>query len=150
MTSADTSGVRRCHFFAVPAMTGCQGSASGVAASGEQVVGQPGLGAVDERGDLVGLEDQRGAPGVGGLAQRDPAAGQFLGLQAVAAVGAAPGLGPAVASEVGCGHAVTDVHDQISLRMVVRMPVVASAGAAWAQIRSRALPYSPASSGLSM
>src|SRR5450755_4732630 len=150
MTSADTSGVRRCHFFAVPAMTGCQGSASGVAASGEQVVGQPGLGAVDERGDLVGLEDERGAVGVGGLAQRDPAAGQFLGLQAVAPVGAAPGLGPVVVAEFGRGHPVMDVHGQISFRMVVRMPVVSSGGAAWALIRSRTLLYSPASSGLSM
>src|SRR5689334_18338901 len=78
------------------------------ARSGEQVVGQAGLGALDERPDLAGLQDEGGAAGVGGLAEGDPAAGELLGFQAGAAV-VAPGLAPALAAEVGGGHAVTDV-----------------------------------------
>ena len=76
--------------------------------------------------------------------------GSFLASRQSPPLEPLQGLAQPSAAEVGCGHAVTDVHGQISLRMVVRMRVVASAGAAWAQIRSRALPYSPASSGLSM
>src|ERR1039457_6214082 len=109
--------------------------------SGEEVVGQADLGAVDEGADLVGFQDQRGAGGGGGLvggAKGAAAAGVFLGFRAVAAVGAAPGLGPSVGAEVGGGHAVADVHGQISLRMVRRVFSVSSVGAAWALMRSRA------------
>jgi hypothetical protein len=70
--------------------------------SGEQVVGEAGLGAVDEGADLGGFQDDGGAAGVGGLAQGDPAAGEFLGFQAGAAV-VAPRLAPAVWAEVGRG-----------------------------------------------
>src|SRR5580658_4155941 len=54
--------------------------------SGEQVVGEAGLGAIDEGADLGGLEDEGGAVRVGGLAEGDLAAGEFLGFQAGAAV----------------------------------------------------------------
>src|SRR5262249_5789824 len=54
--------------------------------SGEQVVGQADLGAVDEGADLAGVQDERGAVRVGGLAEGDPAAGELPGFQAGAAV----------------------------------------------------------------
>src|SRR5579859_119550 len=83
---------------------------------GEQVVGQASLGAFDERSDLAGFEDEGGAVGVGRLAQRDPSAGELLGFQAGAAVGAAPGLGPPAGAEVCGRHAVVYVpHDRYSL-----------------------------------
>src|SRR6266567_794713 len=78
------------------------------AGSGKQVVGQAGLGALDERPDLAGLQDEGGAAGVGGLAEGAPAAGEFLGFQAGAAV-VTPWLAPSLAAEVGGGYAVADV-----------------------------------------
>jgi hypothetical protein len=51
--------------------------------SGEQVGGEAGFGAVDEGADLARFQAEGGAGGVGGLAQRDPAAGELLGFQAV-------------------------------------------------------------------
>src|ERR1035441_3360919 len=50
-----------------------------------EAVSEAGLGAVDEGPDLVQFQDEGGALRVGRLAQRDPAAGQFLGFQARAA-----------------------------------------------------------------
>src|SRR5579859_1585875 len=129
----DTPGVRE-----RPAVSPgcCRGGARGW--SGEQVVGEAGFGALDEGADLAGLQDECGAGGVGGLAQGDLAAGEFLGFQARTAVGAAPGFAPAVGAEVGGGHAVVDVHGQISLAMLRSMAAVLSAGAARALRRSRA------------
>src|SRR5450755_5069293 len=80
-------------------------AAVGGLGSGEQVVGQADLGAVDEGAYLVGFQDECGAAGVGGLAQRDPAARELFGFQAGASV-VAPRLVPAVFAEAGRGHAV--------------------------------------------
>src|ERR1039457_1387576 len=98
----------------VPACEGCVCCGLG---GGEEVVGEAGFGAVDEGADFVGLEDERGPGGVCGLAEGDAPAGQFLGFDAGAAVGAAPWLLPAVGAEAGSGYAVADrvcVHGQVS------------------------------------
>jgi hypothetical protein len=66
--------------------------------SGEQVVGEAVLGAVDEGADLVRLEDERGGVWVGGLAEGDATARELFGFQTVAAV-VAPRLRPAVGGD---------------------------------------------------
>lgn len=70
--------------------------------SGKQVVGEAGLGTVDEGADLAGFQDEGGTVRVGGLAEGDLAAGELPGFQAGAAV-VAPGLAPAIGAEVGGG-----------------------------------------------
>src|SRR6266568_9470305 len=117
--------------------------------SGEEFVGETGLGALDEGPDLIRFQDEGRAGRVGGLAQGDPATGEFLGFQANAAVGTAPGLTPAVWAQLDGGHAVSDVHGQISLPISRSTFAVLSAGAAWAQIRSMTSRYAAASWGLS-
>src|SRR6266545_2394436 len=63
-TFADTHRVREC-----PYMSPRRCGDGGCLWLGEEVVGEAGLGAVDERADLAGLQDERGAVWVGGLAQ---------------------------------------------------------------------------------
>src|ERR1039458_5181078 len=75
----------------------------------EEVVGQAVLGTLDECLDLVCLQDQYRTGGGGGLAQGDLAAGQFLGFEAGAAVGAAPWLLPAVVAQISGWRSVVYV-----------------------------------------
>src|SRR6266571_3811849 len=104
-TFTDTRCVRECPYVSSVPLTGDGGGRW----SGEEAVGEAGLGAVDERADLAGLQDEGGAVRVGGLAQGDPAAGECLGFQAGAAA-VAPWLVPAAGAEVCRAHAVMDVH----------------------------------------
>src|SRR6266498_5546714 len=98
-TLTDTYCVRECP----QVSTSPPGDGRGIR-SGEEVVAEAGLGAVDECADLVRLQDECGAVRVAGLAQGDPAAGELLGFQAGALV--APRLAPAVVAEVCRAHAV--------------------------------------------
>src|SRR5689334_11201107 len=73
--------------------------------SAEQEVREARLGPVDEVADLAAGADQRGSVRIGGLPQRHPAVAQRFGLDAVAAVAAAPGLAPSFGAEVDGGVA---------------------------------------------
>src|SRR5690349_9359593 len=104
--------------------------------SGQQEVGLARLGALDERGDLVVGVDEGRTVGVRGLAHGDSPVGQFHGLDAVAAVAAAPGLVPAFGAEVSGGHPVVYGCHHSSLRKSRRSSFVRCAVAAWAAMRS--------------
>src|SRR5580658_2482538 len=73
--------------------------------SDDEVVGKASFGALDEGFYFSGFEDEGWAVGVGGLAESDAAAGEFLGFEAGAAV-VAPWFAPVVGTEAGGGHAV--------------------------------------------